>query len=169
VLRQFNLTFDAFLYHPQIAELTDLARAFPEQPIVLDHMGGIVQIGPYAGRGQEIFDGWRRAICELATCPNVFIKLGGFGMKIGGFPFHDKPPKPASSTEIAAAWLPYVEACIDAFGPRRAMFESNFPVDKHMCSYAVLWNTCKRLAAGASPADKAALFRDTAMRFYGLS
>ncbi len=166
-LGQFGLSFDAWLYHPQLADLADLARAFPEQPIVLDHVGGPLGIGPYSGRRDEIFPQWRDAIRTLALAPNVFVKLGGLGMKICGFDFHARP-EPPSSEDLAAAWRPYIETCIEAFGAERAMFESNFPVDKVSCSYAVLWNAFKRLAAGASAAEKAALFRDTAMRLYRL-
>ena len=166
-LRQFGLGFDVWLYHPQLADVTDLARAFPDQPMVLDHVGGPLGIGPYAGRRRDIFPLWQRSIRELATCPNVHVKLGGLGMKICGFEFH-KRPLPPSSAELAELWRPYVETCIEAFGAKRAMFESNFPVDKVSCSYAVLWNAFKRLASGASPAERAALFHDTATRFYRL-
>jgi predicted TIM-barrel fold metal-dependent hydrolase len=166
-LRRFELSFDAWLYHPQLPDVADLARAFPEQPIVVDHVGGPLGIGPYAGRQRDIFPGWQRDIRALARCPNVHVKLGGLAMKICGFDFH-KRPQPPSSEELAATWRPYVETCIEAFGPERCMFESNFPVDKVSCSYAVLWNAFKRLAAGASPAEKAWLFRDAAQRFYRL-
>jgi L-fuconolactonase len=166
-LRPFGLSFDVWLYHPQLADVIDLARAFPEQPMVLDHVGGPLGIGPYAGRRDEIFPAWRSAIRALAGCANVQVKLGGLGMKICGFEFHERA-EPPDSAELAALWRPYVETCIEAFGPARSMFESNFPVDKVSCSYAVLWNAFKRLAAGASAAEKALLFRDTAMRFYRL-
>ena len=75
---------------------------------------------------------------------------------------------PPSSEELAAAWRPYIETCIAAFGPERAMFESNFPVDKGSCGYAALWNAFKRIAAGCSAAEKAALFAGTATKFYQL-
>jgi predicted TIM-barrel fold metal-dependent hydrolase len=166
-LRGLGLSFDAWLYHPQIGELTELARAFPEQPIVLDHVGGPLGIGPYEGKRAEIFPQWRKAIVELATCPNVHVKLGGIGMKINGFGFH-KRPRPPGSEELAQTWRPYMETCIEAFTPRRCMFESNFPVDKVSGSYRVYWNAFKRLAAGASAAEKAALFHDTAAAFYRL-
>jgi predicted TIM-barrel fold metal-dependent hydrolase len=166
-LGRLGLTFDAWLYHPQIPDLTSLARAFPEQPIVLDHVGGPLGLGWYGGKRDEILTSWRRDIRELAACPNVFIKLGGLGMRINGFAFH-KRELPPSSQELAAAWRPYVETSIEAFGPARCMFESNFPVDKISGSYAVYWNAFKRLASGASEQDKAALFRDTAKRFYRL-
>ncbi|HKI97845.1 MAG TPA: amidohydrolase family protein [bacterium] len=167
-LRPLCLTFDAWLYHPQIPELTSLARAFPEQPIVLDHVGGPLGIGPYAGKHDEIFPHWQQSIRELAGCPNVHVKLGGLGMKINGFDFH-KRPKPPSSQELAELWRPYMETCIEAFTPQRCMFESNFPVDKVSGSYRVYWNAFKRLASGASATEKAALFHDTAAHFYRLA
>jgi len=166
-LGRLGLTFDAWLYHPQIPDLTALARAFPAQPIVLDHVGGPLGLGWYAGRRDEIFAGWKHDIVELAGCPNVCVKLGGIGMRINGFRFHHRE-RPPSSKDLADAWRPYVETSIEAFGPARCMFESNFPVDKISASYAIYWNAFKRLAAGASAADKAALFRDTAKRFYRL-
>jgi hypothetical protein len=132
--------------------LADLARAFPETPIVLNHVGGPIGIGPYAGHRDEVFAVWRAGIEELARCPNMHVKLGGLGMRLFGFDLHthDMPP---SSEQLAAAWRPYVETCIAAFGASRAMFESNFPVDKGGGSYHVFWNAFKRLAAGCSAAD----------------
>ena len=168
VLKKLGLTFDAWLYHPQLADVTDLARAFPEQPIVMDHCGGPLGVGWYAGKRDEIFAQWKKDILELADCPNVLMKLGGIGMRVNGFEFH-KREKPPTSQELADAWRPYIETCIEAFGARRCMFESNFPVDKISGSYALYWNAFKRLAAGASADDKALLFRDVAKRFYGLA
>jgi len=167
VLGKMGLTFDAWLYHPQLPDLIDLARAFPQQPIVLDHVGGPLGLGWYADKRQEIFAQWRIHIRELGQSPNVFVKLGGIGMRINGFNFH-KRERPPSSEELAAAWRPYVETCIEAFGAKRCMFESNFPVDKISGSYATYWNAFKRLAAGASDSEKAALFRETARQFYRL-
>jgi L-fuconolactonase len=168
VLGKLGLTFDAWLYHPQIPDLTALARKFPAQPIVLDHAGGPLGLGHYAGKHEEVFAAWKKSIVELSTCPNVYIKLGGLGMRVNGFDFQKKP-WPPSSQELAAAWKPYIETCIAAFGPARCMFESNFPVDKLSGSYRTYWNAFKRLASGASAADKALLFRDTARAFYKLS
>jgi L-fuconolactonase len=167
-LAPLDLTFDAWLFHPQIDELADLAGAFSNTRIVLDHFGGILGIGPYAGRGDEIFAGWKRSISSLAARENVYIKLGGLGMRINGFGF-EKAPDPPSSEELAGRWKPYVETCIEVFGARRCMFESNFPVDKGSCSYGVCWNAFKRLARGASDNERAALFHDTAIQFYGLN
>jgi L-fuconolactonase len=164
-LARFGMSFEAWVYHPQIPEATDLARAHPDIPIVLDHVGGPLRVGPYRGRGDEVFREWRAAIGELARCPNTHVKLGGLAMAINGFDFHERP-LPPSSEELADAWRPWIETCIETFGPGRCMFESNFPVDKGMCSYPVLWNAFKRLATGASATEKAALFHDTAARFY---
>ncbi|HEY1430390.1 MAG TPA: amidohydrolase family protein [Stellaceae bacterium] len=166
-LAPLGLSFDAWMYHTQLGELVDLARAFPETQIVLDHVGGPVGLGRYAGRRDEVFAEWSERIRELASCPNMHIKLGGLGMRMFGFTHHtgELPP---SSEELAAAWRPYIETCIAAFAPERAMFESNFPVDKGSCGYAALWNAFKRIAAGCSPAEKTALFAGTAAKFYRL-
>ena len=164
-LAPLGLSFDAWMYHTQLGELVGLARAFPETPIVLDHVGGAIGLGRYAGRRDEVFAEWGARIRELAACPNVHIKLGGLGMRMFGFTLHTRE-LPPSSEELAAAWRPYIETCIAAFGPDRAMFESNFPVDKGSCSYAMLWNAFKRITAGCSAAEKQALFAGTATKFY---
>jgi predicted TIM-barrel fold metal-dependent hydrolase len=166
-LAPLGLSFDAWLFHPQIGELVDLARAFPDTRIVLDHCGGPAGIGSYANRREEIFSGWKASILEVARCPNVTVKLGGLGMRLLGFDFHERP-MPPSSEELAAAWRPYVETCIEAFGPARAMFESNFPPDKGQCSYQVIFNAFKRVAAPYSETEKTALFSKTAIDFYRL-
>jgi predicted TIM-barrel fold metal-dependent hydrolase len=167
VLGRLGLSFDAWLYHPQIGELADLARAFPATKVVLNHVGGPIGIGAYAGKRNEVFAVWAASIKALAACPNACVKLGGLGMRIGGFGFHEQP-EPPSSEALAAAWRPYVETCIAAFGASRCMFESNFPVDKGSYSYPVFWNACKLLAKGANKTEKAELFAGTAARFYRL-
>jgi L-fuconolactonase len=167
-LGKFGLSYECSLYHPQLPELTDLARAFPDLPILANHCGGPIRIGPYADHPQAAFAAWQTALRELAACPNVVLKLGGQAMTIRGFTWHEAP-LPPSSEELAAAWRPTMATCIDAFGASRCMFESNFPVDKGMCSYPVVWNAFKRLAAGCSAEEKAALFHATAARFYRLT
>jgi predicted TIM-barrel fold metal-dependent hydrolase len=166
-LAPLGLSFDAWLFHPQIIELTDLARAFPDTQIVLDHCGGPIGIGSYANRREEIFAGWKASIREIAKCPNVVVKLGGLAMRLLGYDFHERP-MPPSSEDAAAAWRPYIETCIEAFGPQRAMFESNFPPDKGQCSYQVIFNAFKRIAAQYGEAEKTALFAKTATDFYRL-
>ena len=165
-LGRFGIAFDAWVYHPQLGEVARLAAAFPHTPIVLNHFGSPILGGPYAGRSEEVFAAWRAGMTALARHDNVSVKLGalpvlrsGAARQAGG---------PLSSEEIASAWRPFVEVCIEQFGANRCMFESNFPVQKRWCSYAVLWNACKRLAAGASTDEKSALFSGTAARVYRL-
>lgn len=167
-LADHGLAFEAWQFHTQIKEVTALARAFPQIPIMLDHVGGPLGIGPYAGKRDEVFAAWAADIREIATCPNVWVKLGGLGMATLGFGFHKRDRLPESE-ELAAAWRPYLETCLEAFGPNRGLFESNFPVDGVSCSYGVLWNALKRVAAGCSADEKAKLFRDNAVDFYRLN
>ena len=166
-LAKRGLTFDAWLYHTQIPELTDLAKAFPQVTIIFDHFGGPVGIGPYAGHGDEIFQQWSKDVAELAKCENVYPKLGGIVMPLNGFDWH-KRDTPATSDEIVAATGRYHTTAIELFGPQRCMFESNFPVDKQSCSYHVLWNAFKKIAADFSAQDKQWLFHDTAVQAYRL-
>lgn len=165
VLSETGLSFDAFVFHPQIAELADLAACFPDTSIVLDHCGGPVGIGRYAGRRDEAFQDWRCALRAIAENENVTVKLSGLGMRMPGFDFHVRQCPP-NSTELAAAWSPFLETCIDAFGSKRCMFASNFPPDKGTCSFDVLWNAFKRVCAGASPDELSALFHATAAQTY---
>jgi predicted TIM-barrel fold metal-dependent hydrolase len=166
-LAPLDLSFDAWLFHPQLSEFVDLARAFPDTRIVLDHCGGPVGLGRFAGRREETFAVWKASILEVAKCPNVVVKLGGLAMRLLGFDFHERA-MPPSSEAAAAAWRPYIESCIEAFGPARCMFESNFPPDKGQCSYQVIFNAFKRIAAQYSEAEKTALFSKTATDFYRL-
>lgn len=168
-LARYKLSFDAWLFHPQIPELADLAGAFPETTIVLDHIGAPLGIGVYAGRRDEVFATWHRNMAELARRPNVVVKLGGLGMHLFGFDLDaTHRPAPAPSEQLAVLWRPYLESCVELFGAERCMFESNFPVDKRSTSYPVLWNAFKRVATGYSQAEKAALFCGTARRVYRL-
>lgn len=167
-LAPLGLSFDAWLYHTQFGELADLARAFPETAIVLDHMGGPPGIGPYAGRREEVFADWRDALARLAPCANVSVKLGGRTLTLAGFGWHRRESPPGSG-ELASAMAPWYAACIELFGPERCMFESDFPVERASCSYAVLWNAFKRLTRGYAPGERAALFHGTATRVYRLA
>jgi len=166
-LAPLGLTFDAWLFHPQLGDFIDLARAFPGQRIILDHCGGPVGLGRFAGKREETFAAWKASIQDVAKCPNVAVKLGGLAMRLLGFDFHERP-KPPSSEQAAAAWRPYIETCIEAFGPDRCMYESNFPPDKGQCSYQVIFNAFKRIAAQYSETEKTALFSKTATDVYKL-
>lgn len=166
-LAALNLTFDSWLYFHQLQDLIDLAKDFPDTTIILDHIGGPLGIGPYANKRDEVFGIWKKGIQELSTLPNVNIKIGGLSMRVMGFGFHEQETPPTSE-QLAQVWKPYVETCIEAFGTNRAMFESNFPVDKISCSYPVLWNAFKRLASAYSSDEKTDLFSKTAARVYTL-
>lgn len=162
-----GLSLDIWCFHPQIPEVTDLARAFPDLPIVLNHFGVVLGIGGYAGRADEVFADWKRDVSDLATCPNVMMKLGGIHMPENGFGWHEGP-RPPSSAELVDATRRYHETSIALFGVDRCMFESNFPVDGITCGYNTIWNAFKRLTEGWSAPERAALFHDTAKRVYRL-
>jgi predicted TIM-barrel fold metal-dependent hydrolase len=166
-LSQYGLTFEGWVYHTHIADLTQLARAFPNTTIIFNHLGGPIGIGPYAGRRDEVFRAWKPAVAELAKCPNVVAKVGGIQMVVNGYGWHERnrPPTSDELLQSNANWYRYT---IEQFGPDRCMFESNFPVDKLSCSYTVLWNQFKKLTAGFSADERAAMFHDTAMRVYRL-
>jgi L-fuconolactonase len=166
-LQRYGLSFDAWLYHPQLLELVDLARVFPETTIVLDHIGGPLGVGPYEGKRDETFRVWSTGIAALSACQNVAVKLGGVGSTRSGHDWHERAVQPAS-VELANAMAPYFEFCIEKFGVQRCMFESNFPVDKASYSYVAIWNAFKRITQGYSRDERKALFHDAAARVYRL-
>ena len=167
-LQQNGLSYDALVFHPQLNELADLAQAFPDLTIILNHVGRPLGIGPYSGRREEVLPVWKQGIDAVAACPNVVVKVGGLGNTISGFDWHQRNFPPAS-IELARAAAPYYLYCIEKFGADRCMFESNFPVDKLSCSYNVVWNAFKRLSKDLSKEERSALFHDTAVRAYRLS
>ena len=167
-LHRLGLSFDAWLLEPQLPDLIDLARFFPDTTIVLDHVGTPLGIAAYEGRRDERFGAWRDSIRELAKCPNVNVKLGGLPMPFAGWRKRMAEPLPTSEL-LAAQWKPYIETCIDAFGPMRCMFESNFPVDRFGADHVSLWNAFKHIVAKYTAADKTALFSGTAARVYRLN
>jgi L-fuconolactonase len=167
-LAKLGLSFESWQYHPQLSDAIDLARAFPDTTIILNHVGGVLGVGPYAGHRQEILAAWRTDINEFAKLPNTYCKLGGIGMTSFGFDFQERD-LPPSSEDLAAAWRQYIEPCIEAFGVNRCMFESNFPPDKQSCGYTELWNAFKRITANASASEKTALYSGTAARVYRIT
>ncbi|WP_210345512.1 amidohydrolase [Bradyrhizobium sp. CCBAU 53421] len=167
LLAALDLSFDAWLLEPQLPELIQLARAFPETSICLDHVGTPLGTGWYVGKRKDRFQIWRANIEALAECKNVYVKLGGLAMHYSGFPSLSAR-QPVSSAQLAEEWGPYLQTCVEAFSPSRAMFESNFPVDALTCDYATLWNAFKRFAARYSATEKNELFFGTAARFYRL-
>ena len=163
-----GLSFDAWIFHHQIAEVTDLARAFPDGNIVLCHMGGVLGYGRWAGKKDEVFTAWKAAMAELAKCPNVSVKVGGLMMRLAVIDYLNLPAPP-SSQQLADAWRPYASTCLELFGAGRCLVESNFPVDKMGIGYAGLFNALKRIASAASADEKKALFSGTAKRVYQLA
>ena len=166
-LAALGLSLDAWAFHPQMADTIDLARAFPHATIIVGHVGGVLGYGPYTGKRDEVFAFWKKHVTELARCPNVVMKLGGMMMRLAAYDYRTQP-KPPTSAELAELWKPYIGTCIELFGANRCMFESNFPVDKMGIGWAALWNAFKRIASGASAAEKLALFSGTARRAYRL-
>jgi predicted TIM-barrel fold metal-dependent hydrolase len=166
-LQRLGLSFDAFVLEPQLPDLIDLARAFPDTSLILNHVGGPVGVGRYSGQREAQFPLWRKNMHALSACPNVTVKLGGLGISLAGLPSFRANPR-FTSQQLADEWRPYIETCIETFGADRCMLESNFPVDAAVASYSVLWNAFKRIVAGASDAEKRALFSNTATRVYRL-
>jgi L-fuconolactonase len=161
-------SFDAWLFHPQLDDVALLADAFSDTPIILNHLGGRLGIGQYASRFEEEYARWKAAIRDLARRPNVFVKVGGLGMLYGGFDFHTRSRAPTSE-DLAKAWGPFIREAIDAFGPSRAMMESNFPVDSQTASFPVIWNALKRATLNYTASERAMMFHGAAQRVYRLS
>ena len=168
VLARMGFSLEGSLVFPQMPELAEFAKAVPDLSIILIHLGGLSRTGPYANRDNEVLATWRRGIAAVAECPNVTLKLGGMGMPRLGFDWHARS-KPAGSEELAETMAPYMDYCIEQFGPDRCMFESNFPPDKMSYSYNVMYNAFKRLSKGYSAGERASMFHDTAARVYRIN
>ena len=165
LLAKMGLSLEGWLFFRQLPELADFAKAVPDLTIILNHVGGLLREGVYANRDDEVLPIWRSGIAAVAACPNVVIKLGGMGMPANGFDWHTRD-KPIDSEELAESLAPFMNYCIEQFGPERSMFESNFPVDKVSFSYNVMYNAFKRLSKDYSATERAAMFHDTAARVY---
>jgi len=166
-LTAMGLSLDAWVFHPQLADVVDLARAFPNANIISGHCGGPLGYGVYAGKKNEVFTTWKAHIVELAKCQNVSMKLGGMMMRLAAYDY-GALAAPPSSQELADYWRPYLETCIEQFGANRCLVESNFPVEKMGIGYRALWNALKRVTAKASPDEKRAMYSGTARRVYRL-
>jgi predicted TIM-barrel fold metal-dependent hydrolase len=167
-IETFGLTLDVWCFQTQMAEVIDVCRAFPNLTIIVNHIAGPIGIGPYRGRQDELFAAWSDGVRTLAALPNTFMKIGGLGMRFTGKDFH-LGVDPPSSDRFSGVWRPYVDHCIQAFGPLRCMFESNFPVDKGMCSYPVLWNAYKKMSASYSTEERKAMLAGTAAQVYRIT
>jgi L-fuconolactonase len=166
-LERYGLSFDVWCYHNQLTEVGNLAAAFPGVPIIIDHVGGVIGVAEYRSKSAEVRAQWLRDMGALATHSNIYVKVGGLGMPVFGFGF-EHAPRPASSDELARAWQPFIDTCIETFGPSRCMFESNFPVDKQSCGYTQLWNAFKLATRSLSDSERRAMFYRTACNVYRL-
>jgi len=164
VVDRMGLSLDCWLYHPQLDEVAELADTYPGLTIVLNHVGSPILGGPYRGKTDEVFEEWKKTVIRVSERLNVFVKLGALPIRMPGYT--GDRSLPPGSEEVAAAWRPWMETCIDTFGAARSMYESNFPVQKRWCSYQVCWNAFKRISAGASAAEKTDLFSGAAARAY---
>ena len=166
VIERMGMSLDCWLYHTQLDEVAQLADAYPELTIILNHVGTPILGGPYRGKTDEVFSEWKAAIHRISQRENVFVKLGALPIRMPGY--EGDRSLPPSSIEVAAAWRPWMQTCIEAFGPGRSMYESNFPVQKRWCSYQVCWNAFKRISADASESEKSDLFAGAAARAYSI-
>jgi predicted TIM-barrel fold metal-dependent hydrolase len=169
-LRSRGMSLDVWAFHHQLDDVTALAQAFPDLDIVLNHAGtplGVAEYGATAESRAQVLHVWRAGMAKLSSLPNISVKIGGFGMPVIGLAFHyaEEPP---NSLLLAEAWAPWLNICLDYFGPQRCMFESNFPLDRQSCGYAELWNAFKHMSAQLTPGERTALFSATASRVYRL-
>lgn len=164
ILEERGLSLDCWLYHTQLDEVAQVADAHPDLTIILNHVGTPILGGPYKGKTDEVFSAWKTSILQLSKRQNILVKLGALPIRMPSY--EGDRTLPPGSAEVAAAWRPWIETCIEAFGPSRSMYESNFPVQKRWCSYQVCWNAFKRISEGASQSEKADLFSGVAARAY---
>lgn len=167
-LGDHGYSFDAWMFHPQLPELAEAARAIPGTLFVVEHLGGPLNCGPYVNR-DDVREVWQRGIGQLAACPNVVMKIGGIGMESLFGTNWSSGERPPSSDEVVTRWGADVRWCIDALGPSRCMFESNYPVDRRAVGYTVLWNAFQKMAAVYSEDEQDALFASTAARVYRIA
>ena len=167
VLASRGLVYENVVYFPQLSDLADFANALPDLTIVSNHIGGLIRVGPYGNRDDEVMPAWREGVAALAQCPNVVMKLGGVGQPRYGFDWHTRST-PIGSEQLAEEMGPLITYCIDQFGPDRCLFESNFPPDKVSFSYHVMYNAFKRMTAGYSASERTAMFHDNAARIYSI-
>jgi len=165
--KRLNLSLDVYLPIDSLGDVADLARTFPDIPIIVNHFGNPVDIGAGGEKSETILQAWKPEIKTLSAHDNIFLKLGGIGMTHLGFGWNELPSPPGSITMSEAA-APLVEYCIEQFGAGRCMFESNFPVDKESFSYTALWNAFKRMTKDYSESERSDLFYSTAVKVYRL-
>lgn len=162
-----GLVLELLFYHSQLHEAVALAQKLADTPIVINHLAFPIGVGGYEQRRNDVEASWRSGLAKLAKLPHVSMKIGGFGMRLFGHGWPDRG-RPVTSDEIVAQVGARVRFAIDTFGPQRCIFESNFPVDGLSFGYTTLWNALKKMSAGYSSSERAALLHDTAVTTYGL-
>lgn len=174
-LADAGLRFDAWVYSPQIGDVTTLAKEYPEVPIMLDHLGSPVgvfgPVGRYRGADEklreETFELWQHSLATLAEQPNAHVKLSGLLMPLTGHGLH-KRAGPASAAEIAELIEPFVNHALDVFGPERCLWASNFPMDKVAASLETVIEAYARVVAERGETVLRQVFRDNALKFYAI-
>lgn len=165
MLQDLGLSFEIWAFYPQLPQLARMARAVPDLPIVVNHLGGVIRAGAHAGL--DIFADWRQGLAALAACPNVKVKLSGLGMRLSAFGL-DEGPEPPTSAQLAEIWRPWMMTALELFGPSRCMWGSNFPVDKGSYGMGIGLNAMKRLLSEASAHDRQDVLWRTAAQHYAL-
>jgi L-fuconolactonase len=165
LVTKMGLSFDASVFHPQLPEVAALARAHADANIVLIHCGSPVGHGRYAGRHEENYAAWLAGMKQVASCPNVTVKMGGLLINLANFDFA-RAAAPPTSAQLAELWKPWIEPCLELFGAERSMASSNFPVDKAGFGYGTVWNMFKRLTAGCTAEERRLVLGGTAKRVY---
>jgi predicted TIM-barrel fold metal-dependent hydrolase len=165
-LARLGLVLDIWAFHTQLEHVAAFAAKCPDLPILINHCGGPLGVGPYAGRRAEVFADWSAGLRVAAEIPNLHIKLSGLGMSRMGF--HFQGGQATTSDALVAAWRPYIRTCLDAFGAARCIFASNFPVEREAASYRVLLNAYKKMLSDLSDNEQQAIFAGNAGRFYKL-
>lgn len=166
-LQRRGLSLDIWAYFTQLDELAEFMQRHPGMDVILNHCGGPIGVGRYAGRREEVFGHWCQGMERLAVHDGLTVKFGGMAMAVAGFGWHRLATRPDAAA-LATAWRPYFDVCMDLFGPGRMMFESNFPVDRRGCDYGTMWRAFAQLADGLADADIDALFYGNAARVYRL-
>jgi predicted TIM-barrel fold metal-dependent hydrolase len=148
-LARHRLRFDLQTPWVHLADAARLAADFPDTQIILNHTG------LPADRSRDGIAGWKRAMTTFAACPNAAVKISGLGQP-------DKPWTVEVNRDI-------VLTVIDLFGAERCMFASNFPVDSLCATFTTIFDGFREIVHGFSTAEQRSLFRDNALRIYGMS
>lgn len=164
-----GLIFDAAVFDHQLADIGEIADAFPDTIITLNHAGMAMGMDAKGDVSRaELFQNWRKNLSEVAKRPNVYCKLGGFGLPFWGFGFETRDD-PIGYRELADCWRPWAESALELFGADRCMAESNYPPEGRSCGYVPLWNALKHIFAGVTAEEKAAIFAGTAARVHRIT